>query len=304
MDKPKLMLKEQVDLLKHRGLTIETADEILLQEINYYLLINGYKDPFVEEQSEQYHQPTALKELYALYQFDSYLRSSTLHLLLSLEIYFKTMISDELAIYLLKKYPKEKSFEHNFYLDSALYQPIKNSSLTTESILNQLNKIIDHNEFQTPQIDHYVKKHGYVPLWVLMGEMSLGLVSKFYLILPLAVQQAIYKRCYPNIGLHPQKIKKLADSMHQFSLLRNHCAHGRRIYAEQFRRSNLIDILNKIFNLIENSITLKQEIAVYKKICTLGIEQLHENVSIMSWQRINNHANQLLVQLEHLVKTN
>ena len=70
-------IEEQIQILKERGLIINEEKAIeILTENNYYYLINGYKDLFIDNNSEveKYKENITLEEIYALYNFDSELR--------------------------------------------------------------------------------------------------------------------------------------------------------------------------------------------------------------------------------------
>ncbi|EKR9398446.1 Abi family protein, partial [Enterococcus faecalis] len=70
--KPFKTLDEQIIILRNRGLVIsddEVTKSILLRE-NYYNVINGYKDIFIDresEDSEKFIKNTNFNEIYRLY---------------------------------------------------------------------------------------------------------------------------------------------------------------------------------------------------------------------------------------------
>ena len=74
MEKEFKTIDEQIELLQSRNLHIENkniARKILLNN-NYYYLINGYKDVFLNKNSkdEKFANGTTLEEIYSLYEFD------------------------------------------------------------------------------------------------------------------------------------------------------------------------------------------------------------------------------------------
>lgn len=78
MEKEFKTIEEQIELLQNRNLHIEnkeTAKEILLNN-NYYYLINGYKDLFLnrKNKTEKFRNGTTLEEIYNLYEFDRKIR--------------------------------------------------------------------------------------------------------------------------------------------------------------------------------------------------------------------------------------
>ena len=71
MEKEFKTIDEQIELLQSRNLHIENkniARKILLKN-NYYYLINGYKDIFLNKNSkeEKFANETTLEEIYSLY---------------------------------------------------------------------------------------------------------------------------------------------------------------------------------------------------------------------------------------------
>ena len=67
--------QEQIEILKSPGIVINNEEFALekLQEDNYYNIINGYKDLFID--SNQYIQGTTFEEIYSLFEFDRNLKS-------------------------------------------------------------------------------------------------------------------------------------------------------------------------------------------------------------------------------------
>lgn len=70
----------QIDILESRGMIVgEGASTVLLRE-NYYSIINGYKDPFLDKgamranANDLYLEGARFEWLYSLFQFDRELR--------------------------------------------------------------------------------------------------------------------------------------------------------------------------------------------------------------------------------------
>ena len=74
MEKEFKTIEEQIEILKGRKLIIKDEEfaKKLLKDNNYYYLINGYKDLFVKNKSEneEFKQNVTLEEIYTLYRFD------------------------------------------------------------------------------------------------------------------------------------------------------------------------------------------------------------------------------------------
>lgn len=84
-----------------------------------------------------------------------------------------------------------------------------------------------------PSISHYLKKYGYVPLWVLNNILTLGQISKFYSILKQPDRQKISK-------IFQITDNQLESTLFYLSSVRNFCAHGNRLYCFRTKRP-LID---------------------------------------------------------------
>lgn len=89
--------RTQIGILKSRGLTIKHPKfaKQIIRKVNYYNLINGYKDPFLQTSLsyEKYIIGSTIEEIYALYEFDRKLRIITLEYILEIEKAVKSLIS-------------------------------------------------------------------------------------------------------------------------------------------------------------------------------------------------------------------
>ncbi len=72
----------QIGILRSRGVVIKNPKRAkdIIRRTNYYNLINGYKDPFLQTKTpnDKYLPGTTIEEIYALYEFDRKLRILTL----------------------------------------------------------------------------------------------------------------------------------------------------------------------------------------------------------------------------------
>lgn len=116
-------------MLQSRNLHIEneeTSKEILLNN-NYYYLINGYKDLFLNRKSkvEKFRNGTTLEEIYSLYEFDRKIRIIFLEYILLIERKIDTYIAYEFS----------KNYGHKDYLIPENFNNInKNKKLNDEVI--------------------------------------------------------------------------------------------------------------------------------------------------------------------------
>ena len=217
MEKEFKTIEEQIEILKLRGLQITDEKTIeILTENNYYYLINGYKDLFIDEkcEEEKYKENVSLEEIYALYQFDSKLRINLLRYILIIERRLDTYIAYEFSkIYGNKEYLREQNF------DNTKKNNYKVSNLITNIRKNTIDQINKGNKM----LNHYMNKYGYIPLWVLIRIMTLGESSKFYELMKQKDQNAIAKK----FGV---KEKVLKTYLHNIAIVRNICAHDEKLY--------------------------------------------------------------------------
>lgn len=210
-------IEEQIQILKERGLIINEEKAIeILTENNYYYLINGYKDLFIDNNSEveKYKENITLEEIYALYNFDSELRINLLRYLLIIERRLDTYIAYEFS----KVYGnKDYLIESNFNNDK------KNNNKITNLIIDIKTNVSEQIKIGNRMLKHYQKKYEYIPLWVLIRIMSLGEVSKFYGLMKQKDQNAVAKK----FGVKENILKTY---LHNIAIVRNICAHDEKLY--------------------------------------------------------------------------
>ena len=97
MSKPFKTYDEQIEILSSRGLYIENLKDakVILSQVNYYNLINGYKTPFLDNASsnkvEDVYKPgSSFEEIYALHEMDRELKKVVFYYLLRFEKLLKT----------------------------------------------------------------------------------------------------------------------------------------------------------------------------------------------------------------------
>lgn len=254
---------QQLIILRKRGLNVpkDGSPKRFLEQENYYNVINGYKDLFLEKDKEgkvilykdedgnlveRYISNSHFNELKSLFLFDRELRLLFLKYILIFENSIKTIISHEFS----KKYPKQNS-----YLDIKNYRKDE-----PKKVLNQisiLTKTIHEKVDKENSIKHYIQKHRSVPLWVLVNYLTIGNISNLYYIL-LDTDKNIISKCYSdkyrkqykreNIRISSEDIQ---SALKIFNLVRNKCAHDERLYNSNFKNIKISNITNyyKISNL-------------------------------------------------------
>lgn len=218
MEKEFKTIEEQIELLQNRNLHIEneeTAKAILLNN-NYYYLINGYKDLFLNRKStaEKFSNGTNLEEIYSLYEFDRKIRIIFLEYILLIERKIDTYIAYEFS----------KNYGHKDYLIPKNFNNISKNKELIDKFLNDINLEISHQyKNSNKMIRHYLDTYKYIPLWVLIRILSFGKVSKFYSFMKQKEQNNISRKF--NI-----KSKILKAYLINLGNIRNICAHDEKLY--------------------------------------------------------------------------
>ena len=228
MEKEFRTIEEQIKIFKSRNLIIDKiqAKEIF-EENNYYYVINGYKDLFIDKSKpeETYKTNAKLEEIYSLYKFDIDLRMIFLKYTLLLERKLDTYIAYEFSKkYGYKDYLNEKNFENTQKNNIRIAKLIHDINTNMMEQLNNGNKMLNH----------YINKYRYVPLWVLIRIVTFGQVSKFYSLMKQTDQNNIARK----FGVREKNLKIYINNL---AIIRNICAHD-----EEFE-----DLYSEIIKIIE-----------------------------------------------------
>lgn len=248
MSKPFKTYRQQLSILRERGLEIKNGSKAIsiLKKENYYSIINGYKDIFIDKNKpvEMFKLGTTFEHIYALYEFDSNLRSIFLKNILKLENIIETKIA-----YFFSEVNKQdfsylnvNNFDHN---------ELENSVRTIATISNVIND--KTNNQKNAQIQHYLTSHKSLPLWVLINQLTFGNVAYLYKSLTQDIKVKIcneitveFKKEYKApvvFKLDTTELYKILIFTNQF---RNLCAHSERLYNPILRKSKKTLNINHI----------------------------------------------------------
>jgi len=241
---------QQLRILRDRGMNVTTDGKAkrFLEQENYYNVINGYKDLFLEKDAnqkpvepEKYKSGTDFIELQMLYLFDRELRVVLLKNLLIFENSLKTQISHEFSA----KYPRKNS-----YLEITNYRDEPEKVLNLVSVLT---RIISDKVKKEASIKHHIDKYGGIPLWVLVNYMTVGNLSHFFELLTDDLKNKIAKfysdKFYKQYDLKLRiSSEDLTAIIKMTNILRNKCAHEERTYNTRFKAIRSIDI-SRFFDL-------------------------------------------------------
>jgi abortive infection bacteriophage resistance protein len=218
----------QLKILRSRGLIVKTSAKKVLESENYYNVINGYKDLFIDSAAanEIYKVGADFNEIYALYEFDRELRFIFLKKLLKIENQIKSIIA----------YKFSEKYKHDNYLKLVNFDSHYNKSAKLQDIMRVIStfqRAISDQSGKHNAVTHYVTEYGYVPLWVLVNVLTFGNISKFYGVLKIQDRQAVAK----EFGISHNVFFSYLKIM---SMFRNLCAHDERLYNTKFANTEIV----------------------------------------------------------------
>lgn len=229
-------IEEQIDLLKSRNIIFEdeeNAKKMLLHN-NYYNIINGYKDLFLDDNNSlNYKQGTKFEEIYFLYEFDRQLRNIFLEYILKIENSLRSLIA----------YYFSKSHGNDNYLKLDNFETFNNICANKDTkqrqikfiqnLIGNINKNIAQN-IENKYINHYMTKYGFAPLWVVVNILSFGDICNFYRLMKQKQRVEISKEF--NIAE-----TDLSSLLNILCKTRNLCAHDERLYNYEFQACTSIN---------------------------------------------------------------
>jgi abortive infection bacteriophage resistance protein len=252
---------EQLAILISRGLLIddEAAAKRVLSRDNYYALIDGYKEPFLERDElknpygeELYEQGSRFGHILALYQFDRKLRLLVLGELLK----FERSIKSKLAYRFSERFPDVDSF-----LESANYSADKVHFHERDRITATLNNLIESHKkrhrVRYPELREFYEKHKNLPLWVLVNFLSLGQITNFYTVIDQDLRTRIAQDFADDTGEHGISLsaKELDEILSIAFPFRNKAAHEEVLYPFRLRSPLELSRLESQLHQNKGSIT-------------------------------------------------
>ena len=129
---------------------------------------------------------------------------------------------------LIAYYFPQKYGHDNYMLYNNFETNKKDANQNITAVIADFQKQIS-SRAADPSIAHYLKKYGYVPLWVLNNILTLGQISKFYSIMKQPDRQQISKIFHITDN-------QLESILFYLSAVRNFSAHGNRLYCFRTKR--------------------------------------------------------------------
>lgn len=262
-------INEQLEILRNRGLNVEDSDGLTLLRENYYSLINGYKDPFLDKvamessSTDIYKEKTSLGWIYSLFKFDRELRQLLFKYLILAEAYFKTA-----SVYAFCKAHRkiDEYLNENAYCKPNELLVLKNYSGDKESLyrhnidrlMRLFNKKIAKGKTKKAFINHYLKKGEPVPLWVLANDLTFGNILNFYQLLRPSERNAVSKYLYICSEKQDKRRFSPQNILRGYGLLlyfRNICAHDERLYCASKANDTFADMLDFIKLFLPSEVT-------------------------------------------------
>lgn len=226
-DKPFLTYEQQLQKLSAKGLTINDYNKAmnLLKKHSYFALISGYKSPF-KLTNGMYKANTSLDDIYSLYVFDDTLRTIILRNILKVEKHIKSLISYSFC----ETYGEDQT--HYLSPDKYNYSPSNQDDI--KDLIGRLSRIAsDPKDYS--YIKHQMRRHGNIPLWVMMKALTLGTVSKFYSFLPQSIQARV------SIEFKHITENELVRMLDLLARVRNVCAHNERLFNYRYNKGAIND---------------------------------------------------------------
>lgn len=232
--KPFKKIEEQIEILESRGIVFSDKDiaaRFLLRE-NYYAVVNGYKDAFLDRQAsnianeDRYLKGTPFEALMLAYVNDRILRQATMSALLEAEANLKTSL---VYAFCLVHSGAEDYLDPACYCSKSDYKPQTRYTKGLIRLLSTLQSIRD-NKMHKNYIEHYVKEYGYLPLWVVSKCITFGTASAFFDYQSQSVKTRACVALSEALSKDVIKQRSLAYAFHTLPEFRNICAHEERLY--------------------------------------------------------------------------
>lgn len=211
--KPFLSIKDQISLLKSRNLTInnEAYAYEKLSALNYYRL-SGYS--LTLRKDDRFTTGTSFEDIIDIYNCDHEMRALLWKELSSIEISLRTHIG-----YVVGKDDPRGLIHPETFRDIDSYEKFQ-TDLKTGISNNSSEYFVKH---------HMDKYRGAMPSWVVVELLSFGDLSSLYTGLSKEIKQNLTAEYYPGC-----RFDYLENWLEGLVILRNFCAHHKRLYNRGF----------------------------------------------------------------------
>lgn len=141
------------------------------------------------------------------------------------------------------------------------------------NLIATISNIISTRSKKNTSINHYLDKHDGVPLWVLVGYITLGNVNYFYKCLTPKLQNIIAKDLAIDFDRdYDTKIHFTAEMLENILKTANHfrnvCAHEERLYSFKIHKPSKSSNISAVINI---PTTVLEEGNLFTIICFLKL---------------------------------
>ena len=221
-------IQEQIQLLKDRGMVIEDDDHaaFFLSYCSYYRFC-GYALPFEYflpdgTRLHKYKEGTTFETIEKIYHFDGALRRLLFHYLTLIEIGFRNVFCNEIAIFYNDAhwYMKPDAYCNNDAYENLFLQSEQEVKRSKEVFIKAYKE-----NYNTPNLP---------PIWMLTEIMSFSFWSKSY----QNLKEPELRNVIASIYGIPEKY--MISWLRALAVLRNACAHHARVWNRNFSQLPLI----------------------------------------------------------------
>lgn len=234
-DKDFRTIKEQLEILRSRGLTIddETAAGDFLLRNNYYR-VSGYS--LTLRKNDIFFKSAVFQNIMDIYNFDHEFRHILLQYLEVIEVQVKSVYAYEFT----KVHGPVGYLDASFFTNRARHEEI------IKKAEQQKSQRLPHEAY----LKHFVNDlQQDIPLWAYVDLLTISDISFLYAISEQPVKDAVAR----TFGLSMGKGASILGSyMHSMTIIRNLCAHGSRIYNRLFEQKPSLNKAEKAL-LMKNS---------------------------------------------------
>ena len=246
LKKPFKTFKEQVELLKNRGLEIVNSSHLEnnLKKYNYQIFINGYNDPFLsnfENRNSNYEAKCTDQMIKALFDFDRKLGNYLLHDILNFERILSTALCYKIMEKINGQYNGDSTFENldfndDFWIDlfsnSFSYLDINNNhnskkvKLIYDKFIKGFSEIYKQNKEK--KLFSGYKNFKQIPLYKLFVYLTLGDLQLIFGCINSKIQAEIITEWFSRLGtIHPSTFLYIIDLIRR---IRNIVVHNEVLY--------------------------------------------------------------------------
>ncbi|WP_283596337.1 Abi family protein [Ligilactobacillus aviarius] len=256
LDKPFMPIDEQINQLKNDRRLLFQSEELAKKELiryGYYEIINGYKEHFMVDESDDskgFKDNVTFDHIFALFNLDTQLRKEVMACLELFEANLRQVLSYTVAEQIsdnqdgyLKRYHYNTG--RKFYNKRK-----KKYCYPIDSLLNKLKRTTKSNN---EPFKHYRDEHDNIPPWIIVKDISFGNLIWWFRLLKRNEKHLVISRMM-NLPLEfiDNDISRMVGSILDIYLnYRNTAAHGGRIYNHKSSKHKLpyIEILHKQLNV-------------------------------------------------------